>query len=401
MTANSTGHILQRIRQLVGVPPDAEVTDGQLLNRYVVHREDDAFALLLQRHGPMVLGLCKRLIREPHAAEDAFQATFMVLVRKADSIIKQDSLASWLYGVAYRTARRVRSTTDRHRPVEFSTMQEPCKDAADHASWQQLRPVLDEEVNRLPEKFRAPVILCYIEGKSNDEAAKQLAWPVGTVKGRLSQARALLRGRLARRGLTLAGVTATVAATDYAAVAAVAPALAAATIQSARQVAAGVSLTTAASASVAALAHQTLRSMWMAKVAISALAIGAVVVPLSILGIEWKLSDSPKDLTIATPVAADSREKRKDEKNRVVSPPAPFVVNARIIKVEPHHLLLMLDGKEEIVNVFKETHFVDRKDTPLKDGLRNPHLQAGVDVSLTFAEKDGKNVCTQVKLIAR
>src|SRR6516225_8951267 len=150
------------------------LSDGQLLERFAIRQEENAFAELLYRHGPMVLGVCRRILRHDHDAEDAFQATFLVLVRRAASIIKRPSVASWLFGVAYRIARKAKSREHRRRSYERQVVSKPMADPDEEILWKDLRPVLDEEVNRLPEKYRAPVVLCFFEGKAYAEAARLL-----------------------------------------------------------------------------------------------------------------------------------------------------------------------------------------------------------------------------------
>jgi RNA polymerase sigma factor (sigma-70 family) len=178
------------------------MTDGQLLDRYVKTRDESAFETLLRRHGPMVLGLCRRSLQDDHEAEDAFQATFLTLVNNARSIRKQDSLGSWLYGVAHRVTLKAKIRAGkRNRLTQGETMS--VEDLDSQADLQEIRPVLHEEVGRLPEKYRAPIVLCYLEGQTHEEAARQLEWPVGTVKGRLSRAREMLHSRLSRRGIAL------------------------------------------------------------------------------------------------------------------------------------------------------------------------------------------------------
>jgi RNA polymerase sigma factor (sigma-70 family) len=178
------------------------MTDGQLLDRYVKTRDESAFETLLRRHGPMVLGLCRRSLQDDHEAEDAFQATFLTLVNNARSIRKQDSLGSWLYGVAQRVTLKAKIRAGKRNRL---TQGEPMsvEDHDSQADLQEIRPVLHEEVGRLPEKYRAPIVLCYLEGQTHEEAARQLEWPVGTVKGRLSRAREMLHSRLSRRGIAL------------------------------------------------------------------------------------------------------------------------------------------------------------------------------------------------------
>ena len=189
----------------VGKPPiDAALAlpDDQLLERFVRLRDETAFEALLHRHGPLVFGVCRKLLYDAHDAEDAFQATFLVLARKAGSVAPRSLLGHWLYGVASRVAARVRQTALRRAREQSGADLSAVPGAAEKED-SDLAPLLHEEVRRLPDKYRRPVVLCYLEGMTNEEAAHQLRWPVGTVKGRLSRARALLRARLTRRGLAL------------------------------------------------------------------------------------------------------------------------------------------------------------------------------------------------------
>jgi RNA polymerase sigma factor (sigma-70 family) len=180
----------------------AEPTDGQLLERFTAHYDEGAFAELVRRHGPMIHGVCRRVLENEEDVEDAFQATFMILVRKADSIRKRESAASWLYGVALRTARRARVSAARRRERERrAAVSEQA--VAPEDVWRDVRPVLDEEVDALPEKFRDLVVLCYMQGHTYAEAARLLHTAVGTVSTRLTQARNLLKDRLMRRGVVL------------------------------------------------------------------------------------------------------------------------------------------------------------------------------------------------------
>jgi RNA polymerase sigma factor (sigma-70 family) len=185
------------------VAPLGGEEDGELMRRFIIAGEAAAFAGLVRRHGPMVFGVCRRVLDDVHDAEDAYQATFLVLARKAATVRKQQALASWLYGVAYRVARRTRALAQRHRVTAEPGPLEAPSDPVAEAEWRELRPVIDEELNRLPEKYRAPLVLCYLQGRTNEEAAQLLGWPKGTVSGRLARARDLLRPRLARRGVAL------------------------------------------------------------------------------------------------------------------------------------------------------------------------------------------------------
>ena len=175
-------------------------TDRQLLDRFVVDRDEAAFESLVNLHGPMVLSLCRRFLRDPRDIEDAFQATFLILARKADSIRNREVLSSWLYGVAYRVAVRSRSHLLRRRSVETGVPLLEVPDASLPGSVDEVGPALDQELSRLPEKYRAPIVLCYLKEQTHDQAAAQLQWPVGTVRSRLARGRELLKQRLTRRG---------------------------------------------------------------------------------------------------------------------------------------------------------------------------------------------------------
>jgi RNA polymerase sigma factor (sigma-70 family) len=263
--------VLHHLHRLTG-RPDAGIADAQLLQRFAADCDEAAFELLLWRHGPMVRGVCRRLLRHHHDAEDAFQATFLTLVRKAPSIGKRESLAGWLYRVAYRVALRARDTTAR-RPATVTLDEEPvAPDAASELVWRDLRPVLDEEVSRLPRKYSLPIILCYLQGKTYDQAARELGCPKGTLAIRLQRARELLRGRLTRRGVTLSAGMLTAALTEKAASAAVPAALLKATTHAALVYAAGqaTAVTGAVSAQVVSLTEGVLRSMFLTKLKVMA-----------------------------------------------------------------------------------------------------------------------------------
>jgi RNA polymerase sigma factor (sigma-70 family) len=184
------------------------LSDAELLTRFRGQADEAAFALLVQRHGPMVLGVCRRLLKNATDADDAFQATFLVLVRAASVVRKQASLASWLYGVAQRTVGKARSRVIslQAREQRGAAMRlRESHDPSEALSRQDLRVVLDEEQRRLPERYRTPLILCYLEGKEADLAARELGVPRGTLSSRLTKGRAILRDRLKRRGVTPAG----------------------------------------------------------------------------------------------------------------------------------------------------------------------------------------------------
>src|SRR5271170_4507596 len=198
MTISRLNSVLHHLRDgLATIGP----SDGQLLERFLARRDENAFDALVRRHGPMVLGVCRRVLRNSHDAEDAFQATFLVLVRKAASIALRDLLANWLYGVAHQTALKARATAARRKQRERQVAEMPETAVAKENLWQDLQPLLDEALSRLPDKYRRVIVLCDLEGKTRKEAAQQLVCPEGTVAGRLARARAMLARRLAQRGV--------------------------------------------------------------------------------------------------------------------------------------------------------------------------------------------------------
>src|SRR5271166_2987419 len=175
------------------------LTEEELLARFVDRRDPRAFEAIVDRHGPLVLTVCRQLLADPNDVDDAFQATFLVLIRKAGSVRSPGSLASWLYGVAYRTALRLKRTS---RPIRLLTDQVAASVSCPTSESEQVC-LLHQEIDRLPEKYRQPIVLCYFEGLTHDDAATRLCWPVGTVRGRLARARDRLRDRLDRRGAGL------------------------------------------------------------------------------------------------------------------------------------------------------------------------------------------------------
>jgi RNA polymerase sigma factor (sigma-70 family) len=270
MPSGQLGSLMQHLRRLVGGAAGADTPDALLLQQFTEQADEAAFGSLVARHGPLVLGVCRRVLHDEHQAEDAFQAVFMVLAKRASAIRRPEALSSWLYGVAYKASARLRAGSLQRYTQESQVpaMGDPNSsepDALSEATRRELRAVIDEELSRLPDKYRLPMILCYLEGKTNEEAARQLNWTKGTVSGQLARARDLLRNRLARRGVALsAGILATALAQN-AASASVSQALLASTVQGAILFNAGK-----ATGVSAALAHSTLQSMFAAKVKVAA-----------------------------------------------------------------------------------------------------------------------------------
>ncbi len=206
MADTQLGAVIQKALQQLSTERQGGLPDSQLLERFLTSRDEAAFETLLWRHGPMVLATCRRILHQAQDAEDAFQATFLVLCRKAHSLRKLPSCGAWLYRVAYHLALKARSKAARRSAVEQQVPARSPTAPADDVLWRDLRPVLDDEVNRLPEKYRTVLVLHYLEGKTIAQVAEELGWLPGTVSGRLARARDLLRGRLTRRGLGLAGI---------------------------------------------------------------------------------------------------------------------------------------------------------------------------------------------------
>src|SRR5947209_9820637 len=180
--------VIRELRRAVLHQDGTDRSDAQLLAAFLA-RDEDAFNVLLRRHGQMVLGVCRRVLGNGHDAEDAFQATFLVLLRKAASLRQRELLGNWLYGVAYRTALEAKTARARRRAKEAAMRNRPLPDADD--PWCELRPLVDQELERLPEKYRIAIVLCELEGKTRKEAAQLLGCPEGTVAGRLARARTM------------------------------------------------------------------------------------------------------------------------------------------------------------------------------------------------------------------
>ena len=207
MDSEATRGILRDIHTLYTVGTMGGRTDAELLERFLARGDsdaEDAFATLVARHGPMVLGVCRRMLPASHDAEDAFQATFLVLARRAASIVRRERLASWLYSVAVRTAQVARRRVARQRAAERRLMDETSEAKSEPAEDREdLLPILDEELNRLPHRYRVALVACELEGKPRREAARQLGIPEGTLSTHLARGRKLLRERLQRRGVSL------------------------------------------------------------------------------------------------------------------------------------------------------------------------------------------------------
>src|SRR5262249_17809278 len=269
------GTLLRHIHKLATGPRSAQETDRQLLDHFAALRDESAFTALVGRHGPMVLQVCRRVLHHEQDAEDAFQAVFLVLARHSGSIRKRQALASWLYGVAYRTAMKVKRSAARRRNHEARLR--ACTSATTRSpAWDEVQAVLDEEIQRLAEPFRAAFVLCVLEGKSVPQAAAELGWKVGTVSSRLTRARQQLRQRLARRGIEASVLLAALALTEGVGKAALPTLLARVTIRSGLVIAAGETAAGLISPRVAALAAGVTRALFLTKASIATATVLAV-----------------------------------------------------------------------------------------------------------------------------
>jgi RNA polymerase sigma factor (sigma-70 family) len=349
MATDGLRQVIHTLRGTTLHHEEAGLTDGQLLERYLHGREEAALAALVSRHGPMVWGVCRRVLRSHHDAEDAFQATFLVLARKAASVVSRELVANWLYGVAHKTALKARATTARRgaREKQVTAMPEPAPERQD--LWDDLQPLLDEELSRLPDKYRAVIALCDLQGKTRKEVARQLRVPEGTVASRLAAARALLARRLARHGLPVSGAALAAVLSQQAAAAGVPAAVASATIKAASLYAAGQAAAAGViSARAAQLAEGVLKTMLLTKlkIAMALLVLAAVAVlgvgaaALSQQGPAGKPADPPaappKALTAQPAAAAREAE------------PPPAVVNGVVKAVDaPNRRLTVAYGVGE------------------------------------------------------
>ena len=310
MVHASTGAVLQQLRRLVLAGDPSGPADAELLQKFLACRDEAAFEALVRRHGPMVFGVCRRLLADAEDAEDAFQATFLVLVQRAGSIRKPEQVGSWLYGVAYRTARKARARAARRRDRQRSLTDFAVEDPVPEIVWRELRPVFEEELNALPERYRAPVVLCYLEGRTKRQAARALGCPEGTIASRLQRARERLRKRLAARGLALPSAVVAAALSQTTGPAAVPALLVASTVQAAVGRAARHVVAGAASTGAAVLAEGVLRSMYVAKYTV----VAAILVLAGLIGVGgtiWATAQAPRD---AEP--AEERSEARDPAKR-------------------------------------------------------------------------------------
>jgi RNA polymerase sigma factor (sigma-70 family) len=275
------------------------------MERFLSRHDEAAFETLVRRHGPMVLGVCRRVLRHEQEAEDAFQASFLVLARRARALRARELLGNWLYGVAYRTAMKARTMNARRRARELRASIRPTAEAPSEDTCGELLPLLDQELNSLPDAYRVPVVLCDLEGKSRKEAAQLLGLPEGTLSWRLAHARKMLAGRLARYGLAVSGGALAAALSGKAASAAVTGVLTAATTKAAVLLVAGQGLTAGAvPARVVALTEGVVKTMFLMKLRAVVVVALVVCVGAGVVGLAYRTTAAEPGKTAGAPAGA-------------------------------------------------------------------------------------------------
>jgi RNA polymerase sigma factor (sigma-70 family) len=276
--------VLKHVRKLAAIQSARQAPDHALLQQFVADNDEAALTVLIERHGPMVLGVCRRALRCEADAEDAFQATFLIFSRQAASIRKATSLGSWLHGVALRVAAKLKREIARRKLRERTVVPPPARTPADEVSWAEMQTALDEEMQALPERYRAVLIRCYLDGKARDEAARELGLSLGVLRGLLERGRKLLADRLTRRGLTLSAGLLGLAVCDGIAGAAPSSTQVLATAQAATLFAAGQPVGKFVSAGVLTLSQQMLKGMIMTKLKLACALILGCALTVSAIG---------------------------------------------------------------------------------------------------------------------
>ncbi|HEV3145567.1 MAG TPA: sigma-70 family RNA polymerase sigma factor [Gemmataceae bacterium] len=384
MATGQLNEVVEHLRRAVNPHDGTGLSDGQLLQNYLSRREEAALAILVRRHGPMVWGVCRRILHHSHDAEDAFQATFLVFVRKAASIASKELVGNWLYGVAYQTAMKARTMAAKRRERERQVIEMPEAEAVSHDLWRDLQPLLDHALSCLPDKYRIPVVLCDLQGKSRKAAAQQIGCPEGTVAGRLARARTMLAKRLARHGVTATGAALAAALAEEAASAKVPLAVASGTIKAATIFAAGPAAAGGAlSARPVALAERVLKTMLLTKlkIATAVLAMFAVlgggVAALSqkVLADMPALPGAPPVLAEkpADPPAKDRKETASTTAEKKEVEPTPMSIRGIVKAVDA------ANNKLTVAYGAGETTFTAAKDAKIEIDSKPGHL-AGVPV---------------------
>jgi RNA polymerase sigma factor (sigma-70 family) len=346
MTNVRQNRFLQHLHSASPTQDVAAATDGQLLEYYLARRDERSFAALVGRHGPMVWGVCCRLLSHQDA-EDAFQATFLVLVRKAGSIVPRQMVGNWLYGVAHQTALKARAIAARRAMRERQVIDMPEPNSPASSDWSDLQPVLDEELSRLPQRYRAVVLLCDLEGKTRKEAARLLNVPDGTVAGWLARARIMLAKRLNRRGIALSSVALGTVLMQYGA-AKVPAAVVQATIESAAKYAAAPVAAGVVSAPVANLTEGVLKAMLLKKLKVALMVVlSAGIVGAGVLGVALQPTAGEE------PKGKPTKDGREIKAGKLTNEPAGPDADLRQLKAEVDRLRADVDALKKQLQTAK------------------------------------------------
>jgi RNA polymerase sigma factor (sigma-70 family) len=383
MTTIALGTVLHNLCRSLVRRDEADRTDGELLECFITRRDEDAFEALLRRHGPMVLGVCRRVLRNEADAEDAFQATFLVLVRKAATIRPRGMVGNWLYGVAHTTALKARAMSMKRVAREREAAARPHPQAAAEA-WHQLQPLLDRELNALPDKYRAAIVLCDLEGRPIKEAARQFGCPPGTLGARLTRGRRLLARRLARSGVALSAGLLAVALSQSSASAFVRAGLVVSTGKAATLFAAGqAAVPVPVSAKVAALTEGVLKTMLLSK-------LKAATAVLLVVGALFAGAAYQSYRTVAAePARVERAQPNPDQKAEQPAPPRDpkdEAVKAQIAKVLKAHGGEEKLGKIKTFTLRIKTSSVNTDDRQVYHVFVQPPDQAREEVSIEGRE---------------
>jgi RNA polymerase sigma factor (sigma-70 family) len=349
--------LVTHLRRLTATARADDLPDRELVRRFAAQRDEEAFAALVRRHGPMVLRACRRVLHDPHAAEDVFQAAFLVLSRKAASLRHAESVGSWLYGVAYRLALKMRGQIARRLARESRAITAKCgNDPLAELSVREAQGILGEELACLPEKYRAPLVLCYLEGQTRDEAARRLGWAVSLVKSRLEQGRKRLRQRLKRRGLSLSAALIATLLAEETAPAAVSPVLIQTTIRT------SLASPGATPAQVAALAEGAMKGMGLAKWKLGVtlvILMGALAAVAGVVAYPQPATNPEEPPSVAKVPTRPKREVKPPPRTDFYGDPLPPSAIARLgtVRLRPGHtprLLACLPDRQSVLSVADE-----------------------------------------------
>jgi RNA polymerase sigma factor (sigma-70 family) len=369
---NPLNRLVRHVRRAALTRTPCVLSDGRLLESFLAYRDEASFEMLVKRHGPMVLGVCRRVIGNLHDAEDAFQAVFLVLARKADSIVPRDLVGNWLHGVAYRTALQARDRLGRRRARERQVKDMPQPTVAPEFDLRELHDALDQELNELPDKYRVPIVLCDLEGRSRKDVACVLKIPEGTLSSRLATGREMLARRLARHGVVLSGAALATALAEQAsaAFAPMQPALIVSMVKAASLAAAGQSAAGLVSAEAVTLSQGVLKTMFLNKLkVISFLFLGVILGGLGAGIIGLPGSNNQPSVHAAGPdeavQAGQLRRKASDD---------PEPLDGKLLLDERVQKELRL-SKNQVNRVQAVSQDVDAKCAPKQEGIKQLQKQ--------------------------